>query len=398
MREKRFRDNVTWMSFLLTLLVIWTHALNTELFLGEAGKLSAAGLTESLLGEHLAQIAVPGFFMMSAVLFFRNYRPENTLRKWERRFKSLVIPYFSWNLLYYLGYLIATRAPLLKEITGKEETPFSLQELLEAVLFYKYNHVFWFVFQLILLALLSPLIWYIVQHRASFTAVFLLLCVFIFLKADPTPLNADALLYYLTGARAVTALPKAQAPVSRAASAPAAVSSARSAPAAVSSARSAPAAGRKRKRRAAEAAGAGAAAGISGSVSREVPGKILRACLIFMVSALILYAIALLSGNDLPLVLSRLMSAASLWTLLLCIRKLPAPRPIMYETFLIYAIHFAPLRLINKSTAALLPGSAAAALLVFLLMPLIVLGIAWIVNSIGERYCPVLLHLFTGGR
>ena len=117
-----------------------------------------------------------------------------------------------------------------------------------------------------------------------------------------------------------------------------------------------------------------------------------------MIAALILYSIALLSGNDLPLVLSRLMSAASLWTLLLCVRKLPAPRPIMYETFLIYAIHFAPVRLINKSAAALLPGSAAAALLVFLLMPLIVLGIAWIVNSIGERYCPALLHLFTGGR
>ena len=78
MREKRFRDNVTWMSFLLTLLVIWTHALNAELFLGETGKSSAAGLTESLLGEHLAQIAVPGFFMMSAVLFFRNYRPEDS--------------------------------------------------------------------------------------------------------------------------------------------------------------------------------------------------------------------------------------------------------------------------------------------------------------------------------
>ena len=347
MREKRFRDNVTWMSFLLTLLVIWTHALNAELFLGEAGKNSAAGLTESLLGEHLAQIAVPGFFMMSAVLFFRNYRPEDTLRKWERRFRSLVIPYFSWNLLYYLGYLIATRAPVLREITGKEEVPVSLKELLEALLLYKYNHVFWFVFQLILLALLSPFVWYIVQRRASFTVMFLLLCAFIFLKADPTPLNADALLYYMTGARAVTALSQKPAP----APSPA---------------------GRRR--------------------------KAIRAGLIFMTAALLLYCIALLSRNDLPLVLSRLMAAACLWTLLLCIRKLPAPRPIMHETFLIYAIHFAPLRLINKSAAALLPGSAAAALLVFLLMPLIVLGIAWIVNSIGEKYCPALLHLFTGGR
>jgi fucose 4-O-acetylase-like acetyltransferase len=352
------------MSFLLTLLVIWTHALNTELFLGEAGKNSAAGLTESLLGEHLAQIAVPGFFMMSAVLFFRNYRPADTARKWGRRFKSLVIPYFSWNLLYYLGYLIATRAPVLREITGREETPFSLQELLEAVLFYKYNHVFWFVFQLILLALLSPLIWYIVQQRAGFTGMFLLLCVFIFLKADPTPLNADALLYYMTGARAVTALSKN------------------------------PPRGRRSQRREEEDAGAG----MSAVVPRSASVKTLRAGLVFMVAALFFYCIALLSGNDLPLVLSRLMSAASLWTLLLCLRKLPAPRPIMYETFLIYAIHFAPVRLINKSAAALLPGSASAALLVFLLMPLIVLGIAWIVNSIGERCFPVLLHLFTGGR
>ena len=352
MREKRFRDNVTWMSFLLTLLVIWTHALNTELFLGEAGKNSAAGLTESLLGEHLAQIAVPGFFMMSAVLFFRNYRPEDTLRKWERRFRSLVIPYFSWNLLYYLGYLIATRAPVLREITGKEEVPVSLKELLEALLLYKYNHVFWFVFQLILLALLSPLVWYIVQRRTSFTVMFLLLCAFIFLKVDPTPLNSDALLYYMTGARAVTAL--SQKP------------------------------GRSRS---------GQGPGRNQS-SRET----MRAGLVFMTAALFLYCIALLSRNDLPLVLSRLMAAACLWTLLLCIRKLPAPRPIMYETFLIYAIHFAPLRLINKSASALFPGNAAAALLVFLLMPLMVLGIAWTVNRIGERYCPALLHLFTGGR
>ncbi len=352
MREKRFRDNVTWMSFLLTLLVIWTHALNAELFLGEAGKNSAAGLTESLLGEHLAQIAVPGFFMMSAVLFFRNYRPEDTLRKWERRFRSLVIPYFSWNLLYYLGYLIATRAPVLREITGKEEVPVSLKELLEALLLYKYNHVFWFVFQLILLALLSPFVWYIVQRRTSFTVMFLLLCAFIFLKADPTPLNSDALLYYMTGARAVTAL--SQKP------------------------------GRSRS---------GQGPGRNQS-SRET----MRAGLVFMTAALLLYCIALLSRNDLPLVLSRLMAAACLWTLLLCIRKLPAPRPIMYETFLIYAIHFAPLRLINKSAAALFPGNAAVALLVFLLMPLMVLGIAWTVNHIGERYCPALLHLFTGGR
>ena len=366
MQEKRFRDNVTWMSFLLTLLVIWTHALNTELFLGDAGRGSPAELVESLLGEHFAQIAVPGFFMMSAVLFFRNYRPEDTLLKWRRRFHSLVIPYFSWNLLYYTGYLIATRVPGLRDVTGKEAVPFSAAELLQAAFLYKYNHVFWFVFQLILLALLSPLVWCLVQQRLTYLCTAALLCVFIFSRANPTPLNADALLYYMTGARAVTVLaPRAE--------------------------RAGKPSGRQETGRLSRAGGRKA------SAAKKENGGRLYTGLAFMCAALAMYGIYLLCGNDLPLVLSRLAAAASLWTLLLCM-PLPSPRPMMYETFLIYAIHFAPVRLINKCAALLFPGSAAAALITFLLMPAVILGVAWIANKIGERFAPGLFRMFTGGR
>ena len=366
MQEKRFRDNVTWMSFLLTLLVIWTHALNTELFLGDAGKGSPAELVESLLGEHFAQIAVPGFFMMSAVLFFRNYRPEDTLLKWRRRFHSLVIPFFSWNLLYYAGYLIAAHVPGLKEISGREAVPFNVSELFQAAFFYKYNHVFWFVFQLILLALLSPLVWCLVQQRATYLCTAALLCVFIFSRNDPTPVNADALLYYMTGARAVTVL----------------------APRGEGAGKPAPGRGAGRKTGTGNRKAFGA--------KKEDSGRLYTG-LAFMCAALAMYWIYLLCRNDLPLVLSRLAAAASLWTLLLCM-PLPSPQPIMYETFLIYAIHFAPVRLINKCMALLFPGSAAAALVTFLLMPAVILAVAWTANGIGERFAPGLFRIFTGGR
>ncbi len=70
MRRDQFRKTVVWLSFVLTILVILAHSLNAELFLGTAG---AAGTvterTEALVGGSVAQIAVPGFFMISSFHF-----------------------------------------------------------------------------------------------------------------------------------------------------------------------------------------------------------------------------------------------------------------------------------------------------------------------------------------
>lgn len=347
------------MSFLFTMLVIWTHAMNAELFLGEAGRGGAVWTVESLLGGHLAQTAVPGFFMMSAVLFFRNYRPEDTLRKWERRLHSLVIPYFLWNLLYYLGYVIVSRAPVLRDVAGIEKVPLTLSELCGAVFLYRYNHVFWFVLQLILLVIVSPAVWFLVQRRETYFAAAAVLCTVIFLRWDPTPLNADALLYYMTAARLTVKLsPEKNARTG-----------------------SRSPGGRTRNRRWA-------------APDRD---RRLVAAGVYFCAGLILYGLHLITKNDLPLVLSRLAAAGALWTALLCV-PLPRPRAIMYETFLIYAIHFGPVRFLNKCAATALPGNAAAALWLFLLMPLLILGIAWCVSRVGERYLPTLFHLFTGGR
>ena len=64
MEEKLFRNRVAWMMFLLSILVIWVHSYNVELFAGKAPGVSfdqAAGL-ETFLSVTVGQIAVPGFF------------------------------------------------------------------------------------------------------------------------------------------------------------------------------------------------------------------------------------------------------------------------------------------------------------------------------------------------
>ncbi|MGP1349343.1 MAG: acyltransferase family protein [Stomatobaculum sp.] len=339
MRRDQFRKTVVWLSFVLTILVILAHSLNAELFLGTAG---AAGTvterTEALVGGSVAQIAVPGFFMISSFLFFRDYDLSKTIKKCQRRVRTLLLPYLLWNGIYYLGYVLASRVPGLSRVVGKGIIPFTAQELLRALLLHTYNYGFWYILQLLLLTLLSPLIYVVAKRTAAWALASLLLCGMIALRLDPTPVNADALLYYLA------------------------------------------------------AAGIALRAGsrdISEKGSRMGPGLVAAAVLLnFLANA---------TGNDLPRVLCRMSGAAAVWTLCAGAR-LPEPRGIIRRTFLIYAIHFAPVRLITKAADVMFHGSAALALGLYFLMPVLILLIAQGADLLGKRYCPGFLRLLTGGR
>ena len=124
MEEKQFRGKVRWFTFLFSVLVVWVHAFNAELFLGSGP--SAAGLkrVQTWIGNGLGQFAVPGFFMISGYLFYRGFTWDKLGRKWRSRFRSLVVPYFLWNGLYYLGYVTASRVSGLADIVGKGRIPF----------------------------------------------------------------------------------------------------------------------------------------------------------------------------------------------------------------------------------------------------------------------------------
>ena len=56
MEEKQFRNKIQWFTFLFSILVVWVHAFNAELFLGKGP--GAAGLkrVETVVGLSLIHI------------------------------------------------------------------------------------------------------------------------------------------------------------------------------------------------------------------------------------------------------------------------------------------------------------------------------------------------------
>ena len=97
MEEKEFRNKITCFSFFFSILVIWAHSYNGELFLGKTHQGKTVLEAERFLGDVVGQMAVPGFFLLSAYLFYRNFHWRKLLCKWKSRAWSVLVPYFLWN-------------------------------------------------------------------------------------------------------------------------------------------------------------------------------------------------------------------------------------------------------------------------------------------------------------
>lgn len=350
MEEKTFRNHVSWVMFLFSVLVIWGHSYNTELFAGTyTGPLwdSIAGI-QTFLSMEVSPVAVPGFFMLSAYLFFRNFTWEKLPGKWKGRFFSVAVPYIAWNLLYYLGYLLATRLPVVRQVVGKEPVPFGGREILGAIFRYQYAPIFWYLYQLIILIVLSPLIYVLIKNRIVGLVWLAVLAAAVHFGLDTQNPNTDALFYYSFAAwMALHGRQMAEA-----------------------------AYGKQRLL----AGGMALAAAVFCFIQKGRPG-----------------------ADVLWIVSYRLLAPVALW-LLLDGRRTGQTRPWMRQSMFQYAIHFVVVRLVNKGSAMALGhvlgeyGMAAASVVLYLALPAVVVAVSYGAALILGRYLPAVWRLLSGGR
>lgn len=127
-----------------------------------------------LVGSTVSQIAVPSFFLISGYLFFQG------LEKWDwgiwkaklmRRVHTLLIPYLVWNVLRYL-FNVLTMGALFIHWNRLEEFKVWLTENTGLFVFWAMpvtgmpvHTPFWFIRDLIVLVVLSPLSYYLLKRK-----------------------------------------------------------------------------------------------------------------------------------------------------------------------------------------------------------------------------------------
>ena len=196
-------------SLFLSVLVIFVHSTHFPLTALQAvpnmGFFSTSFLIkiEYFFSEFLGQAAVPGFFFLSGFLFLKGLHSRNDwLRKEKSRVFSYILPYLIWNTMMTLLYLSFGKAG------------WSLKTVAEGIFLYRFNPVFWYFYQLILLSFCFPFMAIFVlfirkeearkEYREKSLRYLILLFPLFFLfliyrQLDIPFLNEDAAFYYSLG-------------------------------------------------------------------------------------------------------------------------------------------------------------------------------------------------------
>ena len=132
--------------------------------------------TSYFFSELIGRIAVPLFFFISGFLFFyrsKEFSLSVYRHKLKNRGRSILLPYLFWNLMIISYSILIQTIPGLSSSTNQLMDMYSLTDWLDA--FWSINggcpicYQFWFLRDLIVMILFSPLIYILVKYFRWFS-------------------------------------------------------------------------------------------------------------------------------------------------------------------------------------------------------------------------------------
>lgn len=166
MNEKRFSWSISWLNFVLSVLIVMIHT-NFEGKYSEILPGYGLYLNMQKTIAIFADCAVAAFFIISAYLFFRNFEMNIYIRRLRNKFHTLCIPYIMWSIIG-LTYKMIVSKEIRSEILGGGGG----YNLIKAILYSNGNQPLWFLKTLMVFTVISPII-YIILNLSKYT-VFLI--------------------------------------------------------------------------------------------------------------------------------------------------------------------------------------------------------------------------------
>ncbi len=206
---------IQYLRFPLIVAVLFIHSYSSTLTIhglevGTSNDFPVYDLIRTLFSQVIARIAVPLFFFIAGFLYFNNitdWIKEKYVDKTKKRFHSLVIPYLFWNGLIILVYFVAQSIPSLSKLFSGEFSPVSTWGFMDFLnAFWNFDHTtlpilypFWFIRDLIVITILSPIVYYLCKYLKILGVVLLGLC-WILNLFSITGLSTTCVFFFTAGA------------------------------------------------------------------------------------------------------------------------------------------------------------------------------------------------------
>lgn len=161
---------VTLLRFPLILLVLYIHSFIAPLSYGGTAVAVRPGpallVLQTAWSNGFARTAIPLFFLISGYLYFLGF--DGSLAAWRtktrRRVSTLLVPYLFWNLsvfaLFAIGQALPATAAYFNAGSGRiaDLSAFGVADAILGFTHYPAAYPFWFIRDLMLIALLTPII------------------------------------------------------------------------------------------------------------------------------------------------------------------------------------------------------------------------------------------------
>ncbi len=175
MIDKKVSEVLKRMNLFCTIVIVLGHSYNLINFSTQNNVIS---FIEYFISYAIGGVGVPYFFIQSSLFLYSKERDAKTVYK--SRFKSLVVPYLAWNIIYTIFYTIMN----VFGIGASGMKVFNLKSVLRAVFLHGSNTTFWFMYQLILFTALYPLINFLRKHKKWFYGCYILFFVIYLWKGE----------------------------------------------------------------------------------------------------------------------------------------------------------------------------------------------------------------------
>lgn len=150
MGAKYISNKITFLNVILTFLIVILHAKTPERW----GLVLDMNYMFIYWVNVLTQIAVPTFFYISGLLFYRKCNFECLERKLQSRVDSLLWPYLIWNVIFVVLFFIMAHIPFLHNKMNMGDVLNSPSEIFNAIINSRYS-VLWFVKDLLIFNVFS---------------------------------------------------------------------------------------------------------------------------------------------------------------------------------------------------------------------------------------------------
>ncbi len=153
-------------------------------------------LFQNMISSAGLRFSIPLFFAISGYLFF--FKPFNYLRQLKKRTRSLLIPYLVWSLLGAIFVYSVMSVPALATIINLN-WEYSWTGFLKHATISPIQFQFWFLQDLMVLTVLSPLIYWL-NKKISLPLIIALILWWLWVGDKAYIIRVESLLFFSIGA------------------------------------------------------------------------------------------------------------------------------------------------------------------------------------------------------